>query len=126
MIKKEFSYRGKSLEELKQMSIKEFAELVPSRQRRSLLTGFDDAQKIFLKKLEKKQVVKTHCRDIVVLPMMVGRTIKCYRGNEFVQVIIEPEMIGYVLGELVLTRRKVEHHAPGVGATKSSGGVAAK
>jgi small subunit ribosomal protein S19 len=127
MAKKEFSYRGKSLEQLQNLTIKELAELMPARQRRSISGGFTEQQKIFLEKLEKsKKVVKTHCRDMIVLPGMVGKSIKIHKGNDFVQILIEPEMIGHFFGELVLSRRRVEHHAPGVGATKSSGGIGAK
>jgi len=126
MAKKEFAFRGKSLEEIQKLTMKEFSDLLPARQRRSLEGGFTDQQKIFLKKVEKGGNLETHCRDLVILPNMVGKTIKIYKGNEFVSVIIEPEMMGHFLGEFALTRRRVEHHAPGIGATKSSGGIAAK
>jgi len=126
MAKKEFTFRGKSLEELQKLTIKEFAALLPARQRRTLSGGFTDQQKIFLKKLEKGGNLETHCRDLIILPNMVGKTIKIYKGNEFVSVIVEPDMMGRFFGEFALTRRRVEHHAPGIGATKSSGGIAAK
>lgn len=126
MAKKEFSFQGKSIEELKKLTLKEFAQLIPSRQRRYLLRGLSDEQKILMRNLEKSNTVETHCRDTVIIPMMVGKTIKVHRGNEFVPVLIEPEMVGHALGEFALSRRKVEHHAPGIGATKSSGGVAAR
>jgi small subunit ribosomal protein S19 len=126
MAKKEFAFRGKSLEELQKLTMKELAALLPARQRRTLSGGFTDQQKIFLKKLEKGGNLETHCRDMIILPSMVGKTIKIYKGNEFVSVIVEPDMIGRFFGEFAQTRRRVEHHAPGIGATKSSGGVAAK
>jgi small subunit ribosomal protein S19 len=126
MAKKEFAFRGKSLEEIQKLTIKEFAAMIPSRPRRSLEGGFTDKQKILLKNLEKSASVETHCRDLVIIPSMVGKTIKVYKGNEFISVIIEPEMMGHFLGEFAQTRRRVEHHAPGIGATKSSGGIAAK
>jgi small subunit ribosomal protein S19 len=126
MAKKEFSFQGRSIEDLKKLSIKEFAQLIPSRQRRSLLGGWTDQQKILIKNLEKNNTVETHLRDTVIIPQWVGKTIKVHRGNEFVSVIIEPEMVGHMLGEFAMSRRKVEHHAPGIGATKSSGGIAAR
>lgn len=126
MAQKEFSYRGKSLEELQSLSVQDFAELIPARPRRSLNRGLTDAQKIFLKKLEKKNNVKTHCRDMVILPTMVGKVIGVYKGKEFVRIEIMPEMIGHYLGEFSLTRSKVSHSAPGVGATRSSSAVSVR
>jgi small subunit ribosomal protein S19 len=127
MAKKEFTYRGMTLEQLQKLSIKELADILPTKVRRKISRrGFTDEEKILLKKLEKNKIIKTHCRDMIVLPFMVGKTIKIHKGSEFVQVLIEPEMIGHYFGELVLTRRKVEHHAPGIGATKSSGGISAR
>jgi small subunit ribosomal protein S19 len=123
---KEFKYRGKSLEELQQLSDEDFAKLVPSRQRRSLLRG-DETKNLFLARLRKKgDNVKTHCRDVVIRPFMVGKTIKVYKGKEFVPLLIQEEMIGHVLGEFVMTRKRVGHSSPGVGSTKSSSSVSVK
>ncbi|MFH1399372.1 MAG: 30S ribosomal protein S19 [Candidatus Woesearchaeota archaeon] len=125
MVLKEFKYRGKSLDQLKTMSIKELAGLYTARRRRALTRGLTKPQKIFMKKLEEKKdkALKTHNREMVVLPGMVGRTIRIHRGKDYMAITIIPEMIGHVFGELVMTRKKVEHHAPGVGATKSSGAM---
>ncbi len=126
MKKVEFKYRGKSLDELKELSLKEFAELLPSRQRRTVLRGFSEAQKRFMKKLEKKDIVKTHCRDMIILPFMVGRTIRVHNGKEFVPLTIQQEMLGHYLGEFVMTRKRVTHNSPGVGATRSSASVSVR
>ena len=132
MALKKFTYRGKTIEELKELDIKEFMKLVPSRTRRALLHGVSDAQKALLVKIDlalkgvRKKPVKTHCRDMIVLPKMVGLTIQIHNGKEFSPVLIEPEMLGMRLGEFSMTRRKVEHSAPGLGATKSSGAVSAR
>lgn len=126
MAVKKFIYKGKTLEELQQMSLKEFANLVPSRLRRSLNKGFTDAQKRFLKKLEKKRTVKTHCRDIVIIPSLIGKRILVYDGKQFVAVDIYEDMLGHCLGEFVMTRIKVKHNAPGIGATRSSASVSVR
>jgi len=126
MIKKEFTYRGKTLQELRTMSIDELALLLPSRQRRSIKHGFSDDKKIFLKKISTKNTIETHLRSMLVLPSMVGKTIKIHNGKEFVPVIIQEDMIGCYLGELTTTRRKVQHNAPGIGATKSSSNLSVK
>ena len=127
MAKKTFTYRGKTLEELKDMSIQEFMKLVPSSARRKLKRGFTDAEKKTLAKLAKnKNNVETHCRDLVILPSMVGLTIKIHQGKEHFPVLIQEEMIGHRLGEFAQTRRRVAHSSPGVGATKSSSALSVR
>jgi len=127
MAKKEFTYRGKNIETLKALSITEFAELVPARQRRSLKRGLTDQHKILLKKIKKQDNnLKTHCRDFVILPIMIGMTIKIYNGKEFKPVIITEEMIGHYTGEMTYNRKKIAHSSPGVGATRSSSAMSVK
>ncbi len=127
MAKKEFTYRGKGLAELASMSHKEFAQLLPSRQARSVRRGFSDEQKVVLKKVrEGRPKIRTHCRDMVVLPEMVNKSIFVHNGKEFVLVAVVPEMLGHYLGEFVATRKKVSHHAPGIGATRSSASLSVK
>lgn len=127
MAKKEFSYRGKTLEEMKMMSLNDLMLLLPARQRRSLKRGFTEQQKILLKHIRaKKGNMETHCKDMIILPEMVGLTISIHNGKKFVPVIIGEEMIGHYLGEFVMTREKVVHSAPGIGATKSSAALSVK
>lgn len=120
--KKEFSYRGFSLEELQKMPADEFVELLPARARRSLTRKSSEERDKFMMKLQagKKDVIRTHRRDVVVLPNFVGKTIAVYNGREFKEVNIAPEMIGHFLGEFALTRVAGKHSGPGVGATRSS------
>ncbi len=127
MAKKEFTYRGKTLDELKTLSLNEIALLMPARQRRSLKRGLTEQQKILLKRIKKNENnIETHCRGMVILPEMVGKTIMVHNGKEFRPVIIIEEMIGHYLGEFVLTRNRVEHSAPGIGATRSSAALSVK
>ncbi len=116
----DFQFRGYSLDELQRMNMDEFAELLDARKRRSIERGLTDRQKNLLRKIREKDHVKTHARDMVVVPEMVGKTISVYNGQEFVDVDIEPEMIGHYLGEFTYNREEVEHSAPGLGATRSS------
>ncbi|OYT64365.1 30S ribosomal protein S19 [Methanosarcinales archaeon ex4572_44] len=118
--KGEFTYRGKLMEELKSMSIEEFAEIVNARPRRSLKRGLSDDEKKVLDKLRSDGVVRTHLREMIILPEMVDRKISVYSGREFVSVTIQPEMLGHRLGEFASTRKMVRHGSAGVGATKSS------
>lgn len=127
MVKKEFTIKGRNIEELKKMSFSELLQLLTARQRRTLKKGFTDQQKILLEKLRSNgKNIETHCRDMIILPEMVGATIKVHQGREFVPVVIEPEMIGHYLGEFVMTRKKVMHNAPGIGATRSSASMSVK
>jgi len=127
MAKKEFIYKGRAIEELKNMDLKEFSELLPARQRRKIKRGFTEQEKILLKNIKaKKKNIETHCRDMIVLPEMVGMVIKIYNGKEFTPVTIIEEMIGHYFGEFALTRKKVEHSAPGIGATRSSASLSVK
>ncbi len=127
MAKKEFTYRGKTIEELKEMSMNDFATLLPARLRRNIKRGFTEPQKVLLENIKKgAKDVKTHCRDMVILPIMIESTIRIHNGKEFVQVSIEPEMLGHCLGEFALTRKRSQHSAPGIGATKSSASLSVK
>lgn len=129
MPKKEFSYRGHSLEEVQNMSMDEFIKLLPSRQRRTLLRGLDQVQRTLLENIrrskkalkgEEKVIVKTHARDMIILPEMIGVNLLIHNGKEFTAVEIEPEMIGHYLGEFAITNRPVRHGSPGIGASRSS------
>ncbi len=126
MAKKIWNYRGKTLEDLQQMSLSELAEILPSRQRRSIKRGLDEGKKKIITKLAKHNSIETHVRDMLVLPQFVGKTIKIHNGKEFVPVIIQEDMIGCFFGELSQTRRRVQHNSPGVGATKSSSNLSVK
>ena len=94
-----------------------------------MLRGLTEAQRILLEKIRKakkavkegkKVIIKTHVRDMIILPEMVGLTIHVYNGKEFVPVEIKPEMIGHYLGEFAITCKPVKHGAPGIGASRSS------
>lgn len=127
MAKKEFSYRGKSVEELMVLSMSEFIEMLPTRQRRTLKRGLSESQKVLLKKLSQgKKNVKTHARDMIILPEMINKSVMVYSGKEFVALEIQPEMVGHVLGEFALSRKKGSHGSPGVGATKSSSSISVR
>ncbi len=105
------------------MSLDEFRELLPARARRSLTRGWNEEQQAFLERLRKTEedtVVRTHRREMIIVPEFVGRTIAVHDGHEFQAVEVKPEMLGHYLGEFALTRQTVRHSGPGVGATRSS------
>jgi len=124
---KDFTWQGKSEEEIKKLDLKSFMELTGARTRRSLKRGFTPAQKIFIKKVENNDHdLKTHCRDLVIIPVMVGKTLKVYNGKDYQQILITGEMLGHYLGEFAHTRKAVSHSAAGIGATRSSKAISAR
>jgi len=127
---KEFMFRGYNLEKLQNVSMDEFISLLPSRQRRSLQRGLSIEQRRLLEKIrEAKEIterggtakpIKTHARDMIILPEMVSVTIQVHNGKEFTSITIVPEMVGHYLGEFAVTNKPVKHGTPGIGASRSS------
>ncbi len=121
--KKEFKYKGKTLEELKAMDTREFAKLLPSKPKRFVLRNFQEIEKFVSRckeKQSKKKKIKTHKRDITIVPQLIGMNIQIYNGRDFLSVDIVGEMLGHVLGEFAPTRSRITHSKAGVGATKGS------
>jgi small subunit ribosomal protein S19 len=127
MAKKEFTWKGKTENEVLKLDLKEFMVLIPARSRRTLKHGFSTSQKALLKRVAvDDKNIKTHCRNMIIIPEMLGKIIKVHSGKEFVPVTITTEMLGFTLGEFVQTRKGVSHSAAGVGATRSSKAVSAR
>jgi small subunit ribosomal protein S19 len=121
--KKEFQFHGHSLEDVKKLTMEELLPLLPSRMRRTLNRGLTKKQDKLLNDIQKAKegdIIKTHCRDMIILPNFVGHRIDVHNGKEFQRVDIVANMIGHYLGEFAITRSKVKHTGPGVGATRSS------
>ncbi|MEK6823540.1 MAG: ribosomal protein S19 family protein [Nanoarchaeota archaeon] len=121
--KKEFTYRGKTLEELKQLNIKEFSKLLKSESRRYVLRNYQEIErfaKMARKKLDRNKKIRTHKRDMIIIPELIGMNIQIHNGKEFTPVEIIGEMIGHKFGEFALTRVKVVHTKAGVGSTKGT------
>lgn len=118
---RDYKYRGKSVEELKSMSMDEFLLLLPSRTRRSLRRGLSNEQRIILEKIRQgDKVIRTHARDMVILPEMIGVIVQVHNGQDFFDVNINEKMIGHYLGEYAITMQQVRHGRPGIGASRSS------
>ena len=123
---KEFAYRGIPKEELENMSLEKLFKLFNARQRRSLTRGITDGKRKLIEEIKAakagklKNPIKTHVRDLIILPYMVDVTVNVFSGKDFVPVTIRTEMIGHYLGEYVITNKRVSHGAPGVGASRSS------
>jgi len=127
---RKFSYRGVDLDQLLDLSTEELMKLLPCRVRRKFNRGLKRKPMALIKRLrkakkeapalEKPAVVKTHLRDMIIVPEMIGSIIGVYQGKTFNQVEVKPEMIGHYLGEFSITYKPVKHGRPGIGATHSS------
>jgi small subunit ribosomal protein S19 len=121
-----FNYKGMELAELQKIPNDELFKMINSRQRRSLKRGLSDNKKKLIGEIKatiegtNKNPMKTHQRDIIILPYMVGVTLNVYSGKEFMPITLSTEMIGHYLGEYVITNKRVNHGAPGVGSSRSS------
>lgn len=135
---KVFEYRGVAMAELEKMPIDKLRGLLGARQRRSLKRGVTDGKRKVIARMRAARAaaaqgggggqeaaappprIRTHLRDLIILPFMVGTTVHVYNGKEFKEVEIKAEMIGHYVGEYSLSGRRVSHGAPGVGASRSS------
>ena len=121
-----FEFQGMDLKELEKIPMDQLFKLFPARQRRSLGRGISDGKRKLVGEIKAskagtlKNPIRTHLRDLIILPYMVGVQVNVYSGKEFTAVNISPEMISHYLGEYVITNKKVSHGAPGVGASRSS------
>jgi len=119
--REEFTYRGFTLDELKAMEIRELLPLMPARPRRKIVRGFSSGEETVLTKIrEGDEKVRTHLREMIVMPEMIGKTIEIYNGKEFLKVEFQPESVFHYLGEFALTRKRVSHGSAGIGATRGS------
>jgi small subunit ribosomal protein S19 len=123
---KQFSYYGLTVEELEKLPSDKLFKLLTARARRSLKRGITDGKRKLIDEIKgakagnHKNTIRTHLRDLIILPYMVGITVNIFSGKEFVPITISKEMIGHYLGEYVITNKRVTHGAPGVGSSRSS------
>lgn len=109
---KEKFYRGVNVEDLKKMDLREFSKYVKSSPRRLIDRNYDLINK-FVKRCDKKslkgKIIKTHLREMIVVPALIGKTIYVYNGKEFLRVDVTEQMLGHRLGEFSLTRKIAKH-----------------
>ncbi len=120
--KEEFTFHGYKIEELQKMSLTDLIPIMPASARRKVKRGWKDSEEKFLETYRKggDRRIRTHLRDMLILPEMVGSEIEIHNGKEFIKVTIQPEAIFHLFGEFAPTRRKVSHGSAGIGATRSS------
>jgi len=127
---RKFTFRGVDLDQLLDLNTEQLMPLLHCRARRRLSRGLKRKPMALIKRLrkakketaelEKPQAIKTHLRDMIIVPEMVGCVVGVHQGKTFNSVEIKPEMIGHYLGEFSITYKPVKHGRPGIGATHSS------
>ncbi|XP_010551699.1 PREDICTED: 40S ribosomal protein S15-1-like [Tarenaya hassleriana] len=127
---RKFSFRGVDLDALLDMPTDQLVNLFQARARRRFRRGLTRKPLALIKKLrkakrdapqgEKPEPVRTHLRNMIIVPEMIGSIVGVYNGKTFNQVEIKPEMIGHYLAEFSISYKPVKHGRPGVGATHSS------
>ena len=125
---KKYTFRGVELDDLLEMSVEKFLPMLNARQRRKFSRGIKHQPIAVLKKLriakkkcaygDKPTPVKTHLRNMTILPEMVGSMVGVYTGKQFVNVEIKPDMIGNYLGEYALTYKPISHSRAGAAGAR--------
>ena len=127
---KKFTFRGLDEEQLKALSLTDFMKLITSRERRALKRGFMEPQKTLLETIKRTagsgRFIKTHERNMVIIPQMLGAKLGVFNGKDWIQADVTPAMLGHRIGEFAMTRKRVKHSAPGIGASRSSKHTAVK
>jgi len=119
---KNFQYRGRTVDELRAMSMDEFITILPARMRRSLRRGLSSDQRIVMEKLRRNQgkPIRTHARDMIIIPEMIGKSVFVHTGKEFKEIKVTEKMLGHYVGEFAISINLVRHGRPGIGASRSS------
>lgn len=96
---RKFTYRGVDLDQLLDLTSDNLMELVHARARRRFSRGLKRKPLALIKKLrkakkealpmEKPDVVKTHLRNMIVVPEMIGSVIGVYNGKTFNQIEVK-------------------------------------
>merc|ERR1711998_704233 len=101
------------------MSNQDLMELFCARQRRKFSRGIKRKPITLLKKLrkakretpygEKPVAVKTHLRNMVIVPEMIGSVVGVYNGKQYISCEVKPEMVGHYLAEFSITYKPIRH-----------------
>jgi small subunit ribosomal protein S15e len=123
-------YRGIELDKLLELDQEAMVNLLDAKARRRYRRGIHPKYTRLVKKLkqsvkdapygEKPKGVKTHLRNCIITPEMVGSVAEVYGGKYWTPVEIKADMCGKYLGEFSLTYKPIRHGKVGHGATRGS------
>jgi small subunit ribosomal protein S19 len=125
------SFYGLTFSQIKNKPLAELSEFLDSRARRCIKRGLvDKYAKVYsnlIKKTDAGVPYRTHVRNLLIIPSIVGRSVSVHNGKNFIPLMISEEMLGRKIGEFVQTKSKVKHSGKkGIGATKGNSSVAKK
>ncbi|GMF32197.1 unnamed protein product [Phytophthora fragariaefolia] len=90
---RKFSYRGVDLDKLLDLNHEELLDLVNARARRRFSRGLKRKPMALIKRLRKAKAaakpmerpegIKTHLRNMIIVPEMIGSVVGVYNGKEF-------------------------------------------
>jgi small subunit ribosomal protein S19 len=99
--REEFTYRGFRLEDLRKMGMSELVPVMPSRVRRKITRGLTKGEENLLSRFRNGDAkIRTHLRDMVIMPEMIGKEVEIYNGKEYLKVEIQPEAVFHYLANL--------------------------
>ncbi|MFH1257590.1 MAG: ribosomal protein S19 family protein [Candidatus Micrarchaeota archaeon] len=125
---KKFTFRGMEIEEARKLPLEKFLQLIPTKVRRSM-RRMAAKIKIFISHMRKrdpKKPMRTHLREMVIIPEMLDRRFQVYNGKDWIDVQVTLPMLGRRLGEFSIPIKLVKHSGPGIGATRGSKSVELK
>jgi len=129
---RKFTFRGIDLDAMLDLTHDQLMDVLHARARRCVNRGLllrrpvKQLKKKLLKAkkdcgpYDKPDVVKTHLRNMLIIPEMIGSVIGVHNGKVFTSVEVKADMVGHYLGEFSISYKPVRHGRPGIGATSSS------
>ncbi|KAI1333273.1 40S ribosomal protein S15 [Xylariaceae sp. FL0255] len=66
-----------------------------------------------LRDVEKPKLIKTHLRNMIIVPEIVGSVIRIYNDKVFNQVEIKPNIVSHYVAEFSISYSPVKHGRPG-------------
>ena len=76
--------------------------------------------------MKRNKPIKTHFREMVIIPEMLGFRFQVYNGKQYIDFTADVAMVGNRLGEFSNPVQMVRHSGPGIGATRGSKSVELK
>ena len=112
-----FYYRGIEADKLVDVTQDQLLDMLHSRGRRKFKRG--SVNQHLLKRLRiaktkldaegRPKIIKTHLRNQLILPEMLGSQVGVYQGLGYYLVDCKAPMVGHYLGEFSLTYAPVKH-----------------
>jgi small subunit ribosomal protein S19 len=125
------AFRGLTPSELAARDMKDYVNMVTSRERRSIKRNGLEYRKLVASvdariAAKSTKPIRTTIREAVILPRWIGLKFEVHNGKEWKPVFITANMLGHRLGQYSHTTKRVIHSDPGIRATRGSKFLAMK